>query len=48
MLLVSAATRSSIEGFVEIHLWSQERMDFLRHFLTYEPGFRPTIRSMTR
>jgi len=38
MLLVLAATLSGMEDFVEIRLWGEERMDFLRRFLPYERG----------
>jgi hypothetical protein len=36
MLLVLCATISGMEDFVEIRLWGQERMDFLRRFLSYK------------
>lgn len=38
MLLVLAATLSGMEDFVEIRLWGEERMDFLRRLLPYERG----------
>ncbi|MFO0169586.1 MAG: ISAs1 family transposase, partial [Alphaproteobacteria bacterium] len=38
MLLVLCATISGMEDFVEIRLWGQERMDFLRRFLPYKRG----------
>ena len=38
MLLVLCATISGMEDFVEIRLWGQERMDFLRRFLPYKQG----------
>jgi hypothetical protein len=38
MLLVLAATLSGMEDFVEIRLWGEERMDFLRRLLAYERG----------
>ncbi len=38
MLLVLSATLSGMEDFVEIRLWGEERMDFLRRFLPYERG----------
>jgi hypothetical protein len=30
-----------MEDFVEIRLWGQERMDFLRRFLPYKRGLGP-------
>lgn len=38
LLLVLCATLSGMEDFVEIRLWGQERLDFLRRFLPYERG----------
>lgn len=38
MLLVLAATLSGMEDFVEIRMWGEERMEFLRRFLPYERG----------
>ncbi|MCA3425690.1 MAG: ISAs1 family transposase, partial [Roseomonas sp.] len=38
MLLVLCATISGMGDFVEIRLWGQERMDFLRRFLPYKRG----------
>ncbi len=38
MLLVLCATISGMEDFVEIRLWGQERLDFLRRFLPYKRG----------
>ncbi|PSJ49383.1 ISAs1 family transposase [Kumtagia ephedrae] len=38
MLLVLSATLSGMDDFVEIRLWGEERMDFLRRFLPYERG----------
>jgi predicted transposase YbfD/YdcC len=38
MLLVLAATLSGMEDFVEIRLWGEERMEFLRRLLPYERG----------
>jgi len=38
MLLFLCATISGMEDFVEIRLWGQERMDFLRRFLPYKRG----------
>jgi hypothetical protein len=35
MLLVLSATLSGMEDFVEIRLWGEERMDFLRRFLPF-------------
>jgi hypothetical protein len=36
LLLVLCATLSGMEDFVEIRLWGDERLDFLRRFLPYE------------
>lgn len=38
LLMVLCATLSGMEDFVEIRLWGEERMDFLRRFLPYERG----------
>ena len=38
MLLVLCATLSGMEDFVEIKLWGEQRLDFLRRFLAYERG----------
>ena len=38
LLVVLCATLSGMEDFVEIRLWGDERMDFLRRFLPYERG----------
>ena len=38
LLLVLCATLSGMEDFVEIRLWGEERMDFLRRFLAFERG----------
>src|SRR5580704_6754629 len=38
LLLVLCATLSGMEDFVEICLWGEERLDFLRRFLPYERG----------
>jgi predicted transposase YbfD/YdcC len=38
LLLVLCATLSGMEDFVEIRLWGEQRLDFLRRFLPYERG----------
>ena len=38
MLVVLCATLSGMEDFVEIKLWGEQRIDFLRRFLTYDRG----------
>jgi predicted transposase YbfD/YdcC len=38
LLLVLCATLSGMEDFVEIRLWAEQRLDFLRRFLPYERG----------
>lgn len=38
LLLVLCATLSGMEDFVEIKLWGDQRIDFLRRFLAYERG----------
>jgi predicted transposase YbfD/YdcC len=38
LLLVLCATLSGMEDFVEIKLWGEQRLDFLRRFLAYERG----------
>jgi predicted transposase YbfD/YdcC len=38
MLLVLSATLAGMEDFVEIKLWGEERLDFLRRFYPYERG----------
>jgi predicted transposase YbfD/YdcC len=38
VLLVRCATLSGMEDFVEIRLWGEERLDFLRRFLPFERG----------
>ena len=38
LLLVLCATLSGMEDFVEIRLWGEQRLDFLRRFLPYDRG----------
>ena len=38
LLLVLSATLSGMEDFVEIKLWGEQRIDFLRRFLPYDRG----------
>jgi predicted transposase YbfD/YdcC len=38
LLLVLCATLSGMEDFVEIRLWGEQRLDFLRRFLPYGRG----------
>jgi predicted transposase YbfD/YdcC len=38
LLVVLCATLSGMEDFVEIKLWGEQRLDFLRRFLPYERG----------
>ena len=38
LLLVLCATLSGMEDFVEIRLWGEQRIDFLRRFLPFERG----------
>src|SRR3546814_390501 len=38
LLLVLSATLSGMEDFVEIRLWGEERLAFLRRFLPYDRG----------
>src|ERR1700758_3047830 len=38
LLLVLCATLAGMEDFVEIRLWAEQRLDFLRRFLPYERG----------
>lgn len=38
LLLVLCATLAGMEDFVEIKLWGDQRLDFLRRFLPYERG----------
>ena len=38
LLVVLCATLSGMEDFVEIKLWGEQRIDFLRRFLPYERG----------
>lgn len=38
LLLVLCATLSGMEDFVEIRLWGEQRLNFLRRFLPYENG----------
>ena len=38
LLLVLCATLCGMEDFVEIRLWGEERLDFLRRFLPFERG----------
>lgn len=38
LLLVLCATLSGMDDFVEIRLWGEQRLDFLRRFLPYERG----------
>lgn len=38
LLLVLCATLSGMEDFVEIRLWGEQRLEFLRRFLAYERG----------
>ncbi len=45
LLLVLCATLAGMEDFVEIRLWGDERLDFLRRFLPYERGMPATTRS---
>jgi len=47
LLLVLCATLSGMDDFVEIRLWGEQRLDFLRRFLPYERGFRPMTHSTT-
>jgi predicted transposase YbfD/YdcC len=38
LLLVLCATLSGMEDFVEVRLWGEQRIDFLRRFLPFERG----------
>ena len=38
LLLVLCATLSGMEDFVEIRLWGELRLEFLRRFLPYDRG----------
>lgn len=38
LLLVLSATLAGMEDFVEIKLWGEQRLDFLRRFYPYERG----------
>ena len=38
LLLVLCGTLTGMEDFVEITLWGEQRLDFLRRFLPYERG----------
>ena len=38
LLLVLCATLTGMEDFVEIKLWGEQRIDFLRRFLPYDRG----------
>jgi predicted transposase YbfD/YdcC len=38
LLLVLCATLSGMEDFVEVRLWGNQRLEFLRRFLPYERG----------
>jgi predicted transposase YbfD/YdcC len=38
LLVVLCATLSGMEDFVEIKLWGEQRIDFLRRFLAYDRG----------
>ena len=38
MLLVLCATLTGMEDFVEIKLWGEQRIGFLRRFLSYDRG----------
>jgi predicted transposase YbfD/YdcC len=38
LLLVLCATLCGMEDFVEIRMWGEQRLDFLRRFLPYERG----------
>lgn len=38
LLVVLCATLSGMEDFVEIKLWGEQRLAFLRRFLAYERG----------
>ena len=38
LLLVLCATLTGMEDFVEIKLWGEQRIDFLRRFLVYDRG----------
>jgi DDE_Tnp_1-associated len=47
LLLVSCATLCGMEDFVEIRMWGEQRLDFLRRFLPYDRGLPPMTRSTT-
>ena len=47
LLLVLCATLSGMEDFVEIRLWGEQRLDFLRRFLPMSAVSRLTTRSTT-
>jgi hypothetical protein len=38
LLLVLSATLAGMENFVEIKLWGEQRLDFLRRLYPYERG----------
>src|SRR5271165_1090 len=38
LLLVLCAALCGMEDFVEIRMWGEQRLDFLRRFLAYERG----------
>src|SRR3954451_13574535 len=38
LLLLLCATIAGADDFVEISLWGDDRQDFLRRFLPFEPG----------
>ncbi len=46
LLLVLCGTLAGMEDFVEIKLWGDQRLDFLRRFYPYERGVRecPIVR----
>lgn len=45
LLLVLCATLCGMEDFVEIRLWGEQRLDFLRRFLSFERGISCQISS---
>src|ERR1700691_3300219 len=47
LLLVLCATLSGMEDFVEIRLWGEQRIDFLRRLLPFDRGLPAMIRSTT-
>jgi hypothetical protein len=42
LLLVLCATLAGMEDFVEIRLWAEQRLDFLRRFCPTSAGCRHT------